>query len=107
MEFRLIYDGELPAEKCRSAEEILSGSNPSRKAAAKHRLRKRFHLQLRELARQDPTCGKSNLPCPEIRWLSGTYTRLPTITYDATGISSCVETDSECRLTLRSWEGCP
>lgn len=53
MEFRLIYQGELRSERCRTAAEILSGSDPSRRAEDKHRLRKHFHHQLRELWVQD------------------------------------------------------
>jgi hypothetical protein len=49
MEFRLIYQGPLPAEKC---EDKLAGK-PGR-AKEKHRLRKHFHLQLRELWKQHP-----------------------------------------------------
>jgi hypothetical protein len=46
MEFRLIYDGPLPSEQCES------GGKKGR-AEYKQRLRKRFHLQLRELWKQD------------------------------------------------------
>ncbi|MEO8052306.1 MAG: hypothetical protein ABI833_18000 [Acidobacteriota bacterium] len=48
MEFRLIYQGALPAEQ----RGINSG--PEGRAKDKHRLRKLFHPQLRELWKQHP-----------------------------------------------------
>jgi hypothetical protein len=50
MEFRLLYQGPLPAEKCESGH----ASGPSRRAKDKHQLRKHFHPQLRELWEQHP-----------------------------------------------------
>ena len=47
MEFRLIYKGRLPAEKWSFYEEYA-------RAEDKQRLRKHFHLQLRELWKQHP-----------------------------------------------------
>src|SRR5437762_2095011 len=47
MEFRLIYQGALPVEKCKD-------DGTSARAKDKHRLRKHFHLQLRELWNQHP-----------------------------------------------------
>jgi len=47
MEFRLIYEGPLPAEKC---EE----TGKRGRAREKQELRKHFHKQLRELWRQHP-----------------------------------------------------
>ncbi len=47
MEFRLTYEGPLPAERC--DDESKRG-----RAEHKHRLRKHFHLQLRELWKQHP-----------------------------------------------------
>jgi hypothetical protein len=52
MEFRLFYKGPLPAEKYK--DKGVPGSGAVGKAAAKHKLRKHFHLQLRELWQQDP-----------------------------------------------------
>jgi hypothetical protein len=52
MEFRLIYDGPLPAEKCRDRGE--AGGGAVGRAKDKHHLRKSFHPQLRELWKQDP-----------------------------------------------------
>ncbi|MGA2878035.1 MAG: hypothetical protein ABSG13_03715 [Bryobacteraceae bacterium] len=51
MEFRLIYQGPLPAEKC---EDRGSQGGTVGRAKEKHQLRKHFHLQLRELWRQNP-----------------------------------------------------
>ena len=52
MEFRLIYQGPLPSEKCEDKWAV--GSGGSGRAKDKHRLRKHFHLQLRELWQQHP-----------------------------------------------------
>ena len=52
MEFRLIYWGPLPSEKCEDKQ--VSGSGGYGRAKDKHRLRKHFHLQLRELWKQHP-----------------------------------------------------
>ncbi|MGD1073848.1 MAG: hypothetical protein ABSB15_27360, partial [Bryobacteraceae bacterium] len=49
MEFRLFYKGPLPSEKYNKP-----GTGPVGKAEAKQKLRKHFHLQLRELWQQDP-----------------------------------------------------
>ena len=46
MEFRLIYDGPLPSEQC-------EGDGKRGRAEDKQRLRKHFHLQLRELWKLD------------------------------------------------------
>jgi len=46
MEFRLLYDGPLRAERCESGA--------SARAKDKHLLRKHFHLQLKELWSQHP-----------------------------------------------------
>jgi hypothetical protein len=47
MEFRLIYDGPLPPEKWSYTQDYA-------RATDKHKLRKHFHLQLRELWKQHP-----------------------------------------------------
>lgn len=47
MEFRLFYQGSLPPEKW-------SYTQPYARAKDKHKLRKHFHLQMRELWRQHP-----------------------------------------------------
>jgi hypothetical protein len=47
LEFRLIYQGSLPPEKW-------NYSKPYARARDKHKLRKHFHLQLRELWKQHP-----------------------------------------------------
>jgi hypothetical protein len=52
MEFRLIYQGPLPSEKCE--DRLVTGSGGYGRAKDKHRLRKHFHLQLRELWKQHP-----------------------------------------------------
>lgn len=52
MEFRLIYDGQLLSEKCKDKGNFDVGAVG--RATEKHRLRKRFHLQLRELWKMDP-----------------------------------------------------
>lgn len=52
MEFRLFYKGTLPAEKCKDTAG--PGSGAVGRARDKHRLRKYFHPQLRELWKQDP-----------------------------------------------------
>lgn len=52
VEFRLIYQGPLPAEKCE--DKLVVGSGGYGRAKDKHRLRKHFHLQLRELWQQHP-----------------------------------------------------
>src|SRR4051794_18521790 len=47
VEFRLIYQGPLPADRSdRNGQSV--------RAEDKHRLRKHFHLQLRELWKQHP-----------------------------------------------------
>jgi hypothetical protein len=51
MEFRLIYQGPLSAEKCKAKGP--SGGTEGR-AKEKHQLRKHFHPQLRELWQQHP-----------------------------------------------------
>lgn len=51
MEFRLIYQGPLPAEKCQPRGP--HGGTEGR-AKEKHQLRKHFHLQLRELWKEHP-----------------------------------------------------
>ena len=50
MEFRLIYEGSLPAEKC----EKRPADEPVGRATDKHRIRKHFQPQLRELCQQHP-----------------------------------------------------
>ena len=52
VEFRLIYQGSLPSEKCE--DKLVVGSGGYGRAKDKHRLRKHFHLQLRELWQQHP-----------------------------------------------------
>jgi hypothetical protein len=52
MEFRLIYQGPLPSEKCE--DKFAVGAGGSARAPDKHRIRKVFHLQLRELWQQHP-----------------------------------------------------
>jgi hypothetical protein len=52
VEFRLIYQGPLPSEKCE--DKLVVGSGGYGRAKDKHRLRKHFHLQLRELWQQHP-----------------------------------------------------
>ena len=47
MEFRLVYEGPLPVERCKD-------DGTSARAKDKHRLRKGFHRQLRELWKQHP-----------------------------------------------------
>src|ERR1700677_766959 len=54
MEFRLIYRGQLPPEKCKDTAGVL-GSGAVGRATEKHRLRKEFHRQLRELWNQHPS----------------------------------------------------
>jgi hypothetical protein len=49
MNFRLIYQGSLPSEQCEDANKGRRG-----RATEKHRLRKHFHFQLRELWKQHP-----------------------------------------------------
>jgi hypothetical protein len=51
MEFRLIHQGPLPAEGGESRRVV--GAGGYGRARDKHRLRKHFHLQLRELWHQD------------------------------------------------------
>jgi hypothetical protein len=58
MEFRLIYQGPLPSEKCE--DKLVVGSGGYGRAKDKHRLRKHFHLQLRELWRQHPDLGEQS-----------------------------------------------
>src|ERR1700687_3316817 len=52
VEFRLIYQGSLPSEKCE--DKLVVGSGGYGRAKDKHRLRKHFHLQLRELWKEHP-----------------------------------------------------
>jgi hypothetical protein len=52
MEFRLLYQGSLPSEKCE--DKLVMGSGGYGRAKDKHRLRKHFHLQMRELWQQHP-----------------------------------------------------
>jgi hypothetical protein len=52
LEFRLIYQGSLPSEKCE--DKLVVGSGGYGRAKDKHRLRKHFHLQLKELWKQHP-----------------------------------------------------
>src|ERR1039457_4977651 len=52
VEFRLIYQGPLPSEKCKDTAG--PGSGAVGRAKEKHELRKHFHLQLRELWNQHP-----------------------------------------------------
>jgi hypothetical protein len=62
MEFRLVYQGPLPPEKCEPKDAVL-GAGKSR-AKDKHRLRKHFHLQMRELWHQHPDLRRqADLPC--------------------------------------------
>ena len=56
MEFRLIYQGPLPAEKCQDKQTV--GGGGYGRAKDKHRLRKHFHPQLRELWAQHPDLRK-------------------------------------------------
>lgn len=51
MEFRLVYGGPLPPERWNDAPR---NERPVGRAKDKHRLRKHFHHQLRELWKQDP-----------------------------------------------------
>ena len=51
MEFRLVYKGRLPAEKCE--DRSITGT-PIGRAKDKHWLRKQFHPQLRELWNRHP-----------------------------------------------------
>ena len=63
MEFRLIYQGPLPAEKCKEKGAF---SGPVGRAKEKHQLRKYFHLQLRELWKQHPDLRRqaAEIPAP-------------------------------------------
>ena len=59
MEFRLIYQGPLPAERCE--DRLTVGAGGYGRATDKHKLRKLFHPQLRELWRQHPDLRKQSV----------------------------------------------